>query len=301
MLLAGVAPYINARGQEFYQLFQYYPALEPFYFDWEKNYNPKPVLDYMGENSWLPILSVIAYMAFCYYGQILMKDRKAFSLKMALAVWNLGLSAFSFIGVIRVAPHLAHLVYFRGMEGLICLEPGHEYGSGATGLWIQLFILSKFPELIDTVFIVLRKRKLIFLHWYHHVTVLLYCWHSYVTENAAGITFCAMNYAVHALMYLYYAFQVFRYRPSWLKPWFITTCQTSQMFVGIAVCVASWRIHKESLDGCGVQYSNIMAGAIMYSSYFYLFAAFAVSRYFFKKSPTKKVGPAVVENGKKNK
>ncbi|CAM9607205.1 unnamed protein product, partial [Heterosigma akashiwo] len=154
MLLAGVAPYINARGQEFYQLFQYYPALEPFYFDWEKNYNPKPVLDYMGENSWLPILSVIAYMAFCYYGQILMKDRKAFSLKMALAVWNLGLSAFSFIGVIRVAPHLAHLVYFRGMEGLICLEPGHEYGSGATGLWIQLFILSKFPELIDTVFIV---------------------------------------------------------------------------------------------------------------------------------------------------
>jgi len=37
---------------------------------------------------------------------------------------------------------------------------------GATGLWVQLFILSKIPELIDTFFIVQRKRPLIFLHWY---------------------------------------------------------------------------------------------------------------------------------------
>lgn len=33
-------------------------------------------------------------------------------------------------------------------------------------------------ELGDTLFIVLRKRPLIFLHYYHHVAVLIYTVHS---------------------------------------------------------------------------------------------------------------------------
>ncbi|CAN0512742.1 unnamed protein product [Discosporangium mesarthrocarpum] len=53
------------------------------------------------------------------------------------------------------------------------------------------------PELGDTFFIVLRKKPLIFLHWYHHVTVLLYCWHSYYEQTTYGLYFICMNYTVH--------------------------------------------------------------------------------------------------------
>jgi hypothetical protein len=34
---------------------------------------------------------------------------------------------------------------------------------------------------------VIHKKPLIFLHWYHRITVLLYCWHSYVTKSSRGI------------------------------------------------------------------------------------------------------------------
>jgi hypothetical protein len=42
-------------------------------------------------------------------------------------------------------------------------------------LW--LFIISKVPETIDTLFIVLRRQQLIFLHWFHHASVLIYCFY----------------------------------------------------------------------------------------------------------------------------
>lgn len=50
----------------------------------------------------------------------------------------------------------------------------------------------------------LQKKKVIFLHWFHHCTVLLYCWHAYHNRIAPGIWFAAMNYSVHSVMYAYY-------------------------------------------------------------------------------------------------
>jgi hypothetical protein len=37
---------------------------------------------------------------------------------------------------------------------------------GTTGLWVFVFTASKVPELLDTMFLVLRKKPVILLHWY---------------------------------------------------------------------------------------------------------------------------------------
>lgn len=42
--------------------------------------------------------------------------------------------------------------------------------------WYLFFTLSKAFELVDTLFIVFRKRKLINLHWIHHTLTLIYSW-----------------------------------------------------------------------------------------------------------------------------
>ena len=72
---------------------------------------------------------------------------------------------------------------------------------GWEGLFLALFIYSKLFELIDTVWLVLRKSPLSVLHCWHHVSVLLYCWHAYSTRTSTGLWFATINYVVHALMY----------------------------------------------------------------------------------------------------
>ena len=131
------------------------------------------------------------------------------------------------------------------------------------------------PELVDTAFIVLRKKPLIFLHWYHHVTVLLYCFHAYKTEAPQALYFVAMNYTVHAVMYGYYCLMALRMKPKWLPPIGITFLQLSQMVVGVRVRIASMVKHAYS-PSCPTNFENVAAGGIMYASYFALFFKFLV-------------------------
>lgn len=177
------------------QLWHYYPQLEPLYTEFEKDYDPNPIIDLMKENNYIiPIGCVVVYLLFCYYGKAIMKDIKPFGLVNTLAGWNLFLSTFSFWGATRTVPHLLHRLTIVTFEDAICEAPMTAYGSGACGFAVQCFILSKILALVDTIFIVLRKKPLTFLHWYHNVIVLLYCWNACVTESAAGIWFVAMNY-----------------------------------------------------------------------------------------------------------
>ena len=202
------------------------------------------------------------------------------------------MSIFSFLGAMRTVPELLYrLGTASSFMETISTNPSTSWGEGATGLWVQLFIFSKIPELIDTFFIVARQRPLIFLHWYHHVTVLLYCWHSYATEAPQALYFVAMNYSVHAIMYGYYCLMALKMKPKWLPPVIITVAQISQMIVGVAVqLAASYRYLTEGSGAPGtgmVNGSNVLWGGLMYGSYFALFTKFAVERYCEK--PAKKV------------
>lgn len=264
-----------------------YPQIESLYFDFESKYAPVDVLDFMTNHPMIPIVTCVMYCILIFGGQFLMKNREAWKWRNTLAAWNLLLSIFSAIGMARTLPNLLHNLASYSIRDNFCMDPRITYGSGSTGLWVQLFILSKFPELFDTFFIVIHKKPLIFLHWYHHITVLLYCWHSYVTTSPPGIFFVVMNYSVHASMYFYYFLMAIKMRPKWLNPMIITTFQISQMIVGVAVTLTGFYYYSTDKT-CKIEKENNTAAFIMYGSYLFLFLQFFIARYYKAKTSKKK-------------
>jgi elongation of very long chain fatty acids protein 6 len=258
-----------------------------------------PVLFWMRDNNYvIPFACVALYLLFIHYGQKYMETRNPFGLNNSLAAWNLLLSLFSTYGAIRTVPHMFYLLSSRSFEETVCEECYRTYGGGASGFATQLFILSKIPELIDTVFIVLRKKPLIFLHWYHHVTVLLFCWNAYVTMASNGLYFVSMNYTVHAVMYFYYYLQAVKKIPKWFPSWIITLMQISQMMIGTFIVGATtyYYFFGGKIFGpkeCSAQPSSIATGFIIYASYLYLFVEFAVRRFILKERDPESAGKKI--------
>jgi len=285
------SPYRDEEVITFVQLFNRFPALRWLYpLQVENSWNGDEWAMALLNYSKLPVYFSIAYFVLIFGGQYIMKDKKPFDLKWPLAFWNLALAIFSFIGAVRVVPHLLVMIFDNGYENAVCTPVVYSYGMGAAAIWVELFIFSKVPELLDTAFIVLRKKPLIFLHWYHHITVLLFCWYAGAHRASIGIFFCAMNFSVHAIMYFYYFASCVGIWPKWISPFFITLCQLSQMFVGVIVTVSA--IYFKQNGQCDSSNDVLFWGGLMYLSYFSLFFKFLIDRFF----PSKK---RVVPNSSK--
>ena len=99
----------------------------------------------MVENAWIPLVAVTVYGVAIYVGRRYFENREPFNWRYSMAFWNLGLSVFSAIGFVRTLPQVVHNMMNYTLTENLCLDPESHFGSGATGFWVQLFCLSKFP------------------------------------------------------------------------------------------------------------------------------------------------------------
>jgi hypothetical protein len=196
--------------------------------------------------------------------------------------WNAGLSIFSWCGVFACVPLLLRTLFTNGFYFTTCAPP-RWYGDNLSGLFLGLFIYSKIAELVDTILLLLAQKPVIALQWWHHSTVLLYCWHSYSVSIATGMWFCCMNYAVHSVMYGYFAVTATKYRKM-ATPFamLITLAQLLQMVVGMYVTVKAV-LYQANGHECHVNKTNSALGLLMYFSYFVLFSKLFVDNYLLKK------------------
>ncbi|KHJ77914.1 GNS1/SUR4 family protein [Oesophagostomum dentatum] len=137
-----------------------------------------------------------------------------------------------FIRNISIPGHLPHHLHTWPYQIAVLCKSGEPRGrfldpliltfKGMTSLTARSIspknIRFQVVELGDTLFIVLRKKPLIFLHYYHHSAVLIYTLHSTAEHSNPGRTFVFMNYLAHSCMYTYYALVTYGFRlPKWVR------------------------------------------------------------------------------------
>merc|ERR1712060_331504 len=235
----------------------------------------------------IPLTAVMAYFLVIPLLRRLVARRGAFDVKAVAFWWNSLLSLFSWCGVVACVPVLAHSLWEHGLYFTTC-APASWYGSGWGGVFVALFIYSKIAELMDTVLLLLAGKPVIALQWWHHSTVLLYCWHSYSVRIATGAWFACMNYSVHSIMYGYFAIMGTRYRKAVTRyAIYITLLQLVQMLVGMFVTVKAV-LYQAAGEECHVNKTNSVLGLSMYASYFVLFFKLFVDNYYLKPKGVQK-------------
>ena len=245
-------------------------------FEFEKTVEPGDMLNFVKNNFMLSVWSSAVYVLVIFGGKSIMERKDKFGLSNILALWSGLLAIFSVVGTARMWPELIHVLRFESFYSSTCIAGYMQHH--VTQFWTGLFMLSKIIELGDTVFIVLRKQPLIFLHWYHHITVLLYTWYCLLEEAAPGRWFMCINFAVHAVMYSYYALRAMKFRVPNQVRMVITLLQLIQMVIG---CYINFYVYSTKNQGkfCQISYENIRYSFLMYFSYFILFAKFFYDAY----------------------
>ena len=244
-------------------------------FDWELNSS----LKWMEENWHYSVYVSIAYMLVVYSIQQFMRQREPFKLRNCLAFWNLLLTIFSMAGSYYMLPEMYDTFYMKGINHSVCISSTNSIAQ----YWMWLFALSKIFELGDTVFIVLRKQKLILLHWFHHVLALIFTWYSFGQNISLGRWFVTMNMVVHSLMYAYYAFRSMQiYIPRQIAMT-VTSLQIIQMIFGFYVSGYAF-FSKLSGNYCEIPAKTATFGFIVYSTFFFMFAKLFINNYLNKIS-----------------
>ena len=243
-------------------------------FDWEKQsiavYDKYAILFGMIAMMYLPtVFGLKNYM----------DKREAYDLKVPLVCWNFLLAIFSLYGAIVTMPPALERIQQNGMLSAIC--DNSCYVHPASGM-VLYFNLSKMPEFVDTIFLRLRKKPVIFLHWYHHIMTMIYCWYGNQLGtffNCSGWYFASMNLTVHAIMYTYYGLAAMGYGRGMTKRGLnkvITTIQLAQMVGGIVILFYSTGCDKFDTNG-------FAAASVMYGSYLLLFGKLFIDKYIYPK------------------
>ncbi len=246
-------------------------------YDFEDNFNVDKWIKW-SDNNWVgltfPIVSM--YVVLVFIGRSLMSPLGAFKLRRSLLVWNLLLAAFSICGSLRDVPVMFNIVAQDGLHASIC--DSKYFHAKYRSVWTFLFVLSKIPELVDTLFIVLRKQKLIFLHWYHHASVVIFAFYMFSGKAPVARWFVTMNLVVHSIMYSYYAFRAAGIKPPTFIPMCITTLQILQMIMGTYFVTYAFRV-KLNGGQCDISEARAAFGTFMYISFAVLFIYFFYASY----------------------
>lgn len=245
----------------------------------------KQILDIQGifrSNKVLIIGLMLYYLLLVIYLQKYFKIHKGYKLRKLTIVYNALHSLFSACVGYLVFKKFINIFVKSGLKATYCTT--NYYYVYPWDICNFLFVFSKYIELFDTFLLLFKGKKVIFLHWYHHITVIYMSTNNFISFNPlpSGLYVTTTNLTAHFLMYAYYALVLTRVRQYILKfSIIITTLQLLQMFIMIAVNGAIIYEHYNENSNCNFGYmSDLIITGTIYSSYAVLFGIYFINRYY---------------------
>ena len=155
----------------------------------------------------IPLCAVTLYCISLPLLQIFMKNRKAPNVKYILFIHNIFLSLMSlYLTLFMTSTVLSYteIPTNKSYYYIFCQLTVSEQNGTLNWLY-YINLLVKYYELIDTVFLVIKKKPVTFLHGYHHPATLVFAWIIIMESTGMEWTVLVLNLIVHTIMYFYYA------------------------------------------------------------------------------------------------
>ena len=250
----------------------------PVISEWEEknfDYIDSNIL-WMQKNWHICIYIAIIYIVLIITLKKWIVKRKQYIFRVPFIVWNALMATFATLGVIRCLPQFRQIMTDKGLISSYC--ESDYYRDPRVVIWYWLFTLSKVPELVDTMFIILRGGKLIYLHWVHHALTLCFTFFVYGDIPATAQWMVNMNFFVHSVMYSYLTLKAVGLKISLFIRISITILQIIQMAFGIYIhCSIISR--KLRAQPCDVSFSVAFAGLALYTIFLVLFTNYFIISY----------------------
>jgi elongation of very long chain fatty acids protein 4 len=184
-----------------------------------------------GLSMFWPITASFVYLLTVFIGPKVMRTREALNPKAMMLVYNLYQTLFNVYVCYLFVSEMRRNKF--KVWGESCRWNDSRAFGVALGVWLHYN--NKYLELLDTVWMILRKKdkQVSFLHVYHHVLLVwawwMVCW-TIAQAPCVDMYFGALcNSFIHVVMYSYYGLALLGYTVPWKR--YITQLQLLQFAV----------------------------------------------------------------------
>jgi elongation of very long chain fatty acids protein 4 len=193
-----------------------------------------PVNPYASTSVYYPAVITFLYLfVVVFLGQKFFAKRQPLNVEGYMLVYNFYQTVFNIWAVVGFLQEIyRRRLPFAGTW----YKPGRD--EARLGFLIYCHYQNKFIELLDTVFMVVRKKndQVSFLHVWHH-TIMSWSWLAVLWTNPGGDAYFGslMNSFIHVVMYSYYLLSALKLPCPWKK--YVTMLQLGQFSV---IFVQGW-------------------------------------------------------------
>eukprot|EP00499_Haloplacidia_sp_CaronLabIsolate_P003258 CAMPEP_0196772960 /NCGR_PEP_ID=MMETSP1104-20130614/2512_1 /TAXON_ID=33652 /ORGANISM="Cafeteria sp., Strain Caron Lab Isolate" /LENGTH=225 /DNA_ID=CAMNT_0042143103 /DNA_START=1 /DNA_END=674 /DNA_ORIENTATION=- len=215
---------------------------------------------------WFALAVLVGYLVAVYGLQALLRKRDAVHPMGLIRAHNLLLSLVSLVLAVAMGAIVSARVGKHGLHWAVCAREMHE------GDWLQFLYwinyLVKMWEFLDTIFLVVRKKRVIFLHSYHHAATFLLTYVQQINFSTVQWIPILLNLIVHVVMYWYYYLQACGVKRIWWKR-YVTVLQIVQFVLDLVACVYAYS--SILFTYCHGTHFGAISGISILASYLVLF------------------------------